>query len=60
MLIPATRVVAAASLAALLVAMFPANVYAASQRSNPLSTPLGWRTLEQLLFLAAAATAACG
>ncbi|SII67555.1 DoxX family protein [Mycobacteroides abscessus subsp. abscessus] len=59
-LIPATRVVAAASLAALLVAMFPANVYAASQRSNPLSTPLGWRTLEQLLFLAAAATAACG
>lgn len=59
-LIPATRMVAAASLAALLVAMFPANVYAASQRSNPLSTPLGWRTLEQLLFLAAAATAACG
>ncbi|OHT83294.1 DoxX family protein [Mycobacteroides saopaulense] len=52
-LVPATRVPAAACLGVLLVAMFPANVYAASQRSNPLCTPLGWRTAEQLLFLAA-------
>lgn len=52
-LIPSTRVLAAACLGVLLVAMFPANVYAASRRSNPLSTPLGRRTAEQLLFLAA-------
>lgn len=59
-LIPSTRALAAACLAALLVVMFPANVYAASQPSSPLSTPLGWRTLEQLLFLAATAVVACG
>ncbi|BAX95786.1 hypothetical protein MSTE_00444 [Mycobacteroides stephanolepidis] len=59
-LIPSTRVMAAACLGALLVVMFPANVYAASQRSNPLSTPLGWRTTEQLLFLAATAIVVWG
>lgn len=51
-LIPSTRVLAAACLGVLLVAMFPANVHAAKLRSNPLSTPLGWRTAEQVLFLA--------
>ncbi|MUM19574.1 hypothetical protein FZI91_21040 [Mycobacterium sp. CBMA271] len=59
-LIPSTRVLAAACLGMLLIVMFPANVYAASQRSNPLSTPLGWRTAEQLLFLAATTIVACG
>ncbi|TDZ80494.1 hypothetical protein DE4585_00411 [Mycobacteroides salmoniphilum] len=59
-LVPPTRVVAAACLGMLLVVMFPANVYAASQRSNPLSTPLGWRTAEQLLFLAATAVVVWG
>ncbi|OHU62617.1 hypothetical protein [Mycobacteroides chelonae] len=59
-LIPSTRAVAAGCLGVLLVVMFPANVYAASQRSNPLSTPLGWRTAEQLLFLAAAALVVWG
>ncbi|AKC37629.1 DoxX family protein [Mycolicibacterium phlei] len=59
-LVPSTRVVAAACLGVLLVVMFPANVYAASQRSNPLSTPLGWRTAEQLLFLAATAIVVWG
>ncbi|WP_078281834.1 hypothetical protein [Mycobacteroides franklinii] len=57
-LIPSTRGLAAGCLGVLLVVMFPANVYAASQRSNPLSTPLGWRTAEQLLFLAATTTVA--
>lgn len=59
-LIPSTRAVAAGCLGVLLVVMFPANVYAASQRSNPLSTPLGWRTAEQLLFLAGAALVVWG
>lgn len=59
-LIPSTRAVAARCLGVLLVVMFPANVYAASQRSNPLSTPLGWRTAEQLLFLAATALVVWG
>ncbi|OHU38177.1 hypothetical protein [Mycobacteroides chelonae] len=59
-LIPSTSAVAAGCLGVLLVVMFPANVYAASQRSNPLSTPLGWRTAEQLLFLAAAALVVWG
>ncbi|MFV8308547.1 hypothetical protein [Mycobacteroides chelonae] len=59
-LVPSTRAVAAGCLGVLLVVMFPANVYAASQRSNPLSTPLGWRTAEQLLFLAATALVVWG
>ncbi|MBV0920058.1 DoxX family protein [Mycobacteroides chelonae] len=59
-LIPSTRAVAAGCLGVLLVVMFPANVYAASQRSNPMSTPLGWRTAEQLLFLAATALVVWG
>ncbi|WP_078311659.1 MULTISPECIES: hypothetical protein [unclassified Mycobacterium] len=59
-LVPSTRVVAAGCLGVLLVVMFPANVYAATQRSNPLSTPLGWRTAEQLLFLAASAIVVWG
>lgn len=59
-LVPSTRAVAAGCLGVLLVVMLPANVYAASQRSNPLSTPLGWRTAEQLLFLAATALVVWG
>lgn len=59
-LVPSTRVLAAACLGVLLVVMFPANVYAARQRSNPLSTPLGWRSAEQLLFLAATAIVVWG
>ncbi len=59
-LVPSTRVLAAVCLGVLLVVMFPANVHAASQRSNPLSTPLGWRTAEQLLFLTATAVVIWG
>lgn len=59
-LIPATRVAAAVCLALLLVVMFPANVYAAKLKDNPLSTPLGWRTLEQVVFLAATAVVMWG
>lgn len=62
LLIPSTRLAAAISLALLLVAMFPANVYAAGSRRHPKApnTPLGIRTAEQLLFLAATAVVICG
>jgi uncharacterized membrane protein len=61
LLIPATAPAAAACLALLLVAMFPANVSAA-RRGVPLAgkpaTPLGIRTAEQLLFIGLAVLAA--
>ncbi|WP_040839946.1 DoxX family protein [Nocardia brevicatena] len=60
LLVPDTRRIAAACLAALLVAMFPANVYAARGRRHPNapSTPLPLRTAMQLLWLAAAVVVA--
>ncbi|WP_029145188.1 DoxX family protein [Microbacterium luticocti] len=56
LLVPATRVVAAICLAALLVAMFPANVRAAHGVDHPAAptTPLALRTALQVIFVAAA------
>jgi uncharacterized membrane protein len=62
LLIPATRVAAAVCLALLMVAMFPANVYAAGAKrsEHAPSTPLVPRTLMQVLFLAGATLVAVG
>lgn len=56
LLTPSTRVAAAICLALLMLAMFPANVYAAYMPDPPSSmhTPLPLRTLEEAVFLAAA------
>jgi uncharacterized membrane protein len=62
LLIPYTRVAAAACLFVLMVAMFPANVYAAGAKrsEHAPNTPLLPRTLLQVLFLAGAALVAVG
>ena len=60
LLIPRTAPMAAAGLALLLLAMFPANVYAAQHGLTLADKPvtaLGPRTAMQLLFLAATVTA---
>ena len=56
LLYPPTRVAAAVCLFALLVVMFPANVYASRRPNVPKSmyTPLPLRTVEQLVFVGAA------
>lgn len=56
LLMPMTRAAAALCLAALLVAMFPANVRAAHGVDHPAAptTPLPLRTVLQVIFLAAA------
>jgi uncharacterized membrane protein len=62
-LLPATRRPAAAGLALLLLALFPANVYAALNHipfAGEPATPLVPRTLEQLVFLAAVVWAGFG
>ncbi|GAB3413436.1 DoxX family protein [Flindersiella endophytica] len=63
LLLPATRTAAAVCLALLMVAMFPANVYAA-RRDVPLggrpATPLVPRTLMQLLFVGACVAVVLG
>lgn len=58
--LPGVRSAAAACLALLLVALFPANVHAARERRHPDAphTPLGRRTAMQAAFLAAAVTVA--
>jgi uncharacterized membrane protein len=56
LLIPATAPVAAACLALLLIAMFPANVRAAHEHlkmGDTATTPLPLRTLLQLVFITA-------
>lgn len=60
LLLPATRVAAAVCLLALMLAMFPANIYAARMPSPPKSmhTRLWLRSLEEVVFLAAAAIVA--
>lgn len=61
LLVPATAPAAALCLAALLVAMYPAN-HSAARRGVPLAgkpaTPIGIRTAEQLLFIALCVLAA--
>ena len=62
-LLPSTRRLAAAGLALLLIAVFPANVYAALQQipfGGEPATPLVQRAAEQLLFLAAVLWAGFG
>ncbi|WP_394830228.1 DoxX family protein [Pendulispora rubella] len=62
-LLPATRRAAAAGLLLLLLAVLPANVYAATHQvtfGNDPATPLLPRLLEQLLYLAAVAWAGYG
>lgn len=56
LLYPPTRVVAAACLFLLMLAMFPANVYAARMPNPPASMTarLGVRSTEEVLYLAAA------
>ncbi|HEX5144107.1 MAG TPA: DoxX family protein [Mycobacterium sp.] len=62
LLIPATRPVAACCLFALMLVMFPANVYAARMPNPPksMTTRLSVRSAEQVLFLAAAVTVGIG
>jgi uncharacterized membrane protein len=62
-LIPATRRVAAVGLLLLLVAVFPANVYAADQQitlGNESPKPLIQRAIEQIIYLAAVTWAGFG
>lgn len=63
LLIPTTEKWAAAGLALLMLAMFPANVSAARREltvgGRPV-TPLGLRTVLQVIFVAAAVTVAVG
>lgn len=56
LLLPATRVAAAVCLLLLMLAMFPANIYAARMPDPPTSmtTRLPLRTAEEILYLAAA------
>ncbi|MDQ2636265.1 MAG: DoxX family protein [Actinomycetota bacterium] len=56
LLYPPTRVAAAVGLFALMLVMFPANVYAARMPNPPksMTTRLDLRTAEQVLFLFAA------
>ncbi|WP_067490810.1 DoxX family protein [Actinomadura hibisca] len=56
MLIPATAPWAAGCLILLMIVMFPANVSAA-RRGTEQGTPLGRRTVLQVVFIAAAALA---
>ena len=62
MLVPATRVAAAVCLLALMLAMFPANVYAARMPNPPksMTTRLPRRTAEEIVYLAAAVMVAFG
>ncbi|MBW7459959.1 hypothetical protein K0U00_38455, partial [Paenibacillus sepulcri] len=56
MVIPATAAIAAAALALMLLAMFPANVYAANHKLTLGGKPvfsLVPRTVLQIIFLAA-------
>lgn len=62
LLLPVTRVAAAACLLALMLAMFPANVYASRMPNPPTSmtTRLSLRTATEVVFLAAAVAVAVG
>jgi uncharacterized membrane protein len=62
LLYPPTRVVAALCLFALMLAMFPANIYAARMPNPPksMTTRLDVRTAEQVLYLGAALVVGLG
>ena len=62
LLLPATRVAAAVCLLLLMLAMFPANVYAARMPDPPrsMTTRLSLRTAIEAVFLAAAIAVAVG
>ncbi|SPM34414.1 Uncharacterized membrane protein, partial [Mycobacterium rhizamassiliense] len=62
LLLPATRVAAALCLLALMLAMFPANVYASRMPDPPksMTTRLSVRTATEIVFLAAAVAVAIG
>jgi uncharacterized membrane protein len=62
LLIPATRVAAAICLFVLMLAMFPANAYAARMPNPPksMTSRLSLRTAVEVVFLGAAAVVAVG
>jgi uncharacterized membrane protein len=62
LLFPPTRMAAAGCLFALMIVMFPANIHAARMPHPPksMTTRLGPRTAEQILFLGAAVVAGLG
>jgi uncharacterized membrane protein len=62
LLLPVTRVAAAVCLLVLMLAMFPANVYAARMPNPPksMTTRLPLRTATEVVFLAAAVVVAFG
>ena len=62
LLYPPTRVAAAVSLGVMMLAMFPANVYASRMPSPPksMTTQLPLRTVEQIVFVGAALVVGLG
>jgi uncharacterized membrane protein len=62
LLLPVTRVAAAVCLLVLMLAMFPANVYASRMPDPPksMTTQLSLRTVMEVVFLAAAVAVAVG
>jgi len=62
LLVPTTRVAAAICLLLLMLAMFPANIYAARMPNPPksMTTQLPLRTAEEIIYLAAAVVIAVG
>jgi len=62
LLIPTTRVAGAGCLLLLMLAMFPANIYAARMPNPPksMTTQLPLRTAEEIVYLAAAVVVAIG
>jgi uncharacterized membrane protein len=61
-LVPATRIAAAVCLLLLMLAMFPANIYAARMPNLPksMTAQLPLRTAEEIVYLAAAVMVAIG
>jgi uncharacterized membrane protein len=62
LLVPTTRAPAAVCLLLLMLAMFPANIYAARMPDPPesMTTQLPLRTAEEIVYLAAAIVVAIG
>ena len=62
LVVPATRVAAAVCLLLLMLAMFPANIYAARLPNPPksMTTQLPLRTAEEIVYLAAAVVVTIG